>query len=67
MKNQTVFFSMGLQTCGCAVWYTHYNNIITGRSILNGCTGISVSQGKDMGNGCKNRRNGKTKNVEIFI
>ena len=67
MKNQTVFFPMVLQTCGCAVWYTHYNNILTGRFILNGCTGISVSQGKDMGNGCKNRRNGKTKNGEIFI
>ena len=34
MKNQTAFFSMVLQTCGCAVWYTHYNNIITGQSIL---------------------------------
>ena len=34
MKNQIVFFSKVLQTCGCAVWYTHYNNILTGQSIL---------------------------------
>ena len=32
MKNQTAFFSMVLQTCGCAVWYTHYRG-----NMENGC------------------------------
>ena len=50
------------------MYYIHIIIIYLPVSLFsNGCTGISVLQGKDMGNGCKHRINGMAKNGEIFI